>query len=579
MTTNTRGAWLRRLVFAGLMLAAVVFRGTPRACAAGTPVPRLEMRGEATQLIVDGKPWLIRGGETANTASSSLEYMGTVWPKLARLNLNTVLVAIGWGWVEPEEGRYDFSLVDGLLEGARKNNLRVILLWFGSWKNGLSSFAPAWVKADQKRFPRVRIAGGKPVEILSSLGTAAREADTRAYVELLKHVRRVDEVHRTVLMIQLQNEVGVLGDSRDRGGAANEAFAGPVPSRLMDYLVHNKERLSPDLAALWRTAGGRTSGTWEQVFGAGPSTDELFMAWHYARFMEHMAAAGKAVYPLPVFTNSWIVQPEDRGPGDFPSGGPEPVNLDVWKAGAPSIDFSAPDIYLPNFDQWVAWFHRPDNLLFVPESRGDAQGVANAFYCIGRHASLGYSPFGVDDTGRSLGPRPDPGQAQPTELEELPLARGYAVLAQMEPLILEAQGRGTIGAVWLNAGRQKEDIALGDYIIHADLRRNPRDPAQVPELGYGLFLALAPDEFLVAGSDMQVTFSPRTPGPAIAGLADAETGVVRDGVWIPGRKMNGDDILLNYNLAAAAGEDQSGSGLRFGPGGPTIQRVRLYRYE
>jgi len=209
-------------------------------------------------------------------------------------------------------------------------------------------------------------------------------------------------------MIQMQNEVGVLGDSRDRSDFANAAFAGPVPAEFTAYLEKHQPALSPALAKLWHATGGKTSGTWTEVFGAGAATDELFMAWHYARFMGRMAAAGKAAHPLPVFTNTWIVQPEDRGPGDYPSGGPQPLTLDVWKAGAPAIDFSAPDIYLPNFDDHVAAFHRADNPLFVPESRGDAAGVANAYFAIGAHASLGYSPFGIDNAARLTVLRPAP---------------------------------------------------------------------------------------------------------------------------------------------------------------------------
>jgi hypothetical protein len=546
--------------------------------AAAADLPRLEKRGAATQLIVDGQPWLIRGGETANTASSSLPYMDAVWPKLTRLNLNTVLVAIAWAWVEPEEGKFDFSLVDGLLAGARQNNQRVIFLWFGSWKNGISSFVPAWVKADQRRFPRVRIAGGQSVEILSPLSAAALAADTRAYVKFMEHLARVDP-QRTNIMIQMQNEVGVLGDSRDRGDAANAAFASPVPAELMKYLAAHKNTLSPALAKLWTAAGSRNSGTWEEVFGAGPATDELFMAWHYARYMGGMVAAGKAVYPLPVFTNTWIVQPEDKGPGDYPSGGPQPLSLDVWKAGAPSIDLNCPDIYLPNFDEQVASFHRPDNPIFVPESRGDAGGVANAFYAIGAHASLGYSPFGIDNTGRLVVLRPEPGAPAPTELEGLPLARGYAALRDLTPLILEHQQKGTIAAAWLRTDKPRQEIALGDHTVTVELRRNRRTGRNTAELGYAMVFLLGPDEYLVAGTDVQMTFTPRTPGAPIAGIADAEQGVMKDGRWVPGRKMSGDDILVDYSLAKAAAANQSGSGLMFGPNGPTLQRVKLYRYR
>ena len=302
----------------------------------------------------------------------------------------------------------------------------------------------------------------------------------------------------------------------------------------MDYLGKNRAQLYPDLAGRWAAAGGRTAGTWEGVFGAGPATDEIFMAWHYGRYMERMTAAGKAEYPLPVFTNTWIVQPEDKGPGDYPSGGPEPLTIDIWKAGAPSIDLNAPDIYLPNFADWVGWFHRPDNPLFVPESRGDAAGVANAFYTIGRHAGIGYSPFGIDDTSRlvALRPGPDIGAPAAKDLENLPLAKGYALLRQMAPLILDAQARGTIAAVSLTAEKQTEAVPLGDYTVNFEVRRNRRNPAQVPAPGYALVVAAGPGEYFVAGSDIQVTFTPRTPGPEIAGLATVEAGRFESGRWI-----------------------------------------------
>jgi Domain of unknown function (DUF5597)/Beta-galactosidase len=558
-------------IFVLVALAAATATAAP-------PIPTLARRGEAMQLIVDGKPWLILGGELANTASSDLSYMQSVWPTMTKLNLNTVLVSVAWAWVEPLEGEFDFKAVDALLAGARKNNQRVVFLWFGSWKNGLSSFVPPWVKQDQHRFPRVRLASGRSAEIVSPLSAAALAADTRAYVRFMEHLAQVD-AQRTTIMIQMQNEVGVLGDSRDRSDAADAAFAAQVPAELLSHLERNESSLSPTLARQWRQAGKHGAGSWAQVFGSSSATDELFMAWNYARFMGSMTDAGKKSYPLPVFTNTWIVQPEDKGPGDYPSGGPQPLSLDIWKAGAPAIDFAAPDIYLPNFDEQVAAFHRADNLLFVPESRGDAAGVANAFYCIGAHASLGYSPFGIDNTARLLTLRPAPGAAAPTDLAVLPLARGYALLRDLAPLILEHQAKGSIGAAWLSKSKPNGKVELGGYRLNFELRKNRRTGEALADSAYAMVMALGADEFLIAANDVQVTFAPISVGPAIAGIADAESGVFRGGRWQAQRKMSGDDILLDYDIAAAAKAGQSGSGLLFGPDGPTLQRVKLYRYE
>ena len=548
----------------------------------GQAIAHLEKHGAATQLVVDGKPYLVLGGELANTASSSQEYMKPVWPRLAKMHLNTVLTGMSWAQFEPEEGKYDFALVDSLLAGARQENLKIVFIWFGSWKNGISSFAPAWVKANQERFPRVEIGPHRSIEVLSTLSEENLRADSKAYTAFMHHLREVDSGKHTVIMIQMENEVGVLGDSRDRSAAADAAFARPVPRELMDYLQAHQATLRPELKKLWDAAGDKASGTWTEVFGEGAATDEAFMAWNYSRYMNQITQAGKAEYPVPVFTNTWIVQPQDRGPGDYPSGCPEPHVLDIWRAGGPQIDINAPDIYLPNFAEWVAKFHQNGNPLFVPESRGDAMGVANAFYAIGQHDGIGYSPFGIDNMGRLAPAGAGPG-AVPPDPQNTPLARGYAILGQLAPLILQHQGMGTIGAVAINA-QQKQSLSIGNYTLTVGPVQNRRSTSVastttevVPT--YALAIATGPDEYVIAANNAEILFSPNTPGPPIAGLAQVQAGNYVDGQWVPGRWLNGDDILLNYKLADAAAANQSGSGLRFAADGPTIQKVKLYRYK
>ena len=528
------------------------------------PIPHLEKRGGVTQLIVDGKPFLMLAGELRNSSSSSLEYMKPIWPKLARMHLNTVLAVVSWESIEAQEGKFDFALVDGLLRGARANSLRLVLLWFGSWKNGISRYTPPWVKANQERFPLVQMKGGKTLEILSTLSAANRDADARAFAALMRHIRQEDSAQRTVIMVQLENEVGVLGDSRDRSPAANEAFAGPAPAELLEYLRKHRDTLLPEFRKVWEAAGSRTSGTWEEVFGKGLAADEIFMAWNYARYINRVAEAGKAEYRLPMFVNAWIVQPEDKGPGDYPSGGPVDHVHDVWRAGAPLIDVLAPDIYLPNFPELVARYSRAANPAFIPESRAGAAGAANAFYAFGQHGAMGYSPFGIEE-------REDPEKGQ--------IPKAYAVLARLAPLILEHQSKGLIAAVWLNKEQPAQKLQVGNYTLNVELRRTRRAPGLLPEVGYGIFIAAGPDEYIAAGTDVQVTFSPNTPGPPIAGLATVEEGTYVSGRWVAGRVLNGDEVQLRYDLAAAAAENQSGSGLRFGADGPAIQRVRLYRYR
>jgi len=549
---------------------------------AGPPIAHLEKRGAATQLIVDGKPFLALAGELTNTAASSPEHMKTTWPHLVKVGLNTVLAPIAWAWIEPEEGKYDFTFADNVVRDARANKMRIAWLWFGSWKNGLTNFAPTWVVANQDRFPRAQLKGGKTVEVLSTLSDANRDADAKALAALMRHIKDGDSDARTTIMVQLENEVGLIGDSRDRSALANEAFAKPVPKELTDYLQAHKDSLLPETRKVWEAAGSRTSGTWEQVFGAGPGrADEVFMAWNYSRYVGKVAEAGKAEYPVPMFVNAWIVQPEDKGPGDYPSGGPQDHMHDIWRAGSPQIDMLSPDIYLPNFNELAARYSRSGNPLFIPESSGTAAGAANAFYAIGQHNAIGYSPMGIDQPTRLVGFRPGSGftVATPTDVESQPFSKAYRVLAQLSPLILEHQAKGTIGAAWLNKGLQMRDIELGGYTVNVNLRRNRRAPDVIPEVGYAIVIASGRDEFYVAGNDVQITFLPKTQGPPIAGLARVEAGRFENGRWVVTRLLAGDDCVLEYVQAKAAAANQSGSGLRFMGDGPSIQRVNLYRYR
>lgn len=335
--------------------------------------------------------------------------------------------------IEPREGQLDFALLDGLIQDARRNNLRIVVLWLASWKNGMSSCAPIWVKRDPRRFPRVIEKGGIPVEILSTFGKESMEADARAFAAVMRHIRDVDGEAHTVLMMQVENEVGVLGDSRDRSPAAKQAFDGPVPKELIAYLQQRRDVVIPEFQRVWEAAGTKTSGTWQQVFGPGLETDKIFMAWNYGRYVQQVAAAGKAEYPIPMCVNTWLSEP-DSPPRQYPSGGPLPEVMDVWKAAGTAIDIYAPDIYAPNFAEWCDRYQRGGNPLLIPETHGGAAGQANVFYAIGRDEAIGFSPFGIDsfvdkdrevltDTNNDLG-------------------KSYEVLMKLAPFILEHEGRG-----------------------------------------------------------------------------------------------------------------------------------------
>ncbi len=469
--------------------------------------------------------------------------MKPIWPRLKAMHLNTVLVPVSWALLEPAEGKFDYTLVDGLIQAARAQDLRLVLLWFGSWKNTWSSYAPDWVKRDFERFPRVELRNGSGTERLSPFSAANRNADARAFSALMRRIREVDSGAHTVIMVQVENEVGVIPDARDHSPAADAAYAQQVPNELMSYLQRHRDTLNPELRARWQATGFRVSGNWEAVFGSGLETEDLFMAWQYARYIGKVAEAGKAEYNLPMYANAALIRPS-YAPGQYNSGGPLPHSMDIWKAGAPQLDFLAPDIYF-EFKKWCAAYDRSGNPLFIPEAIGGDQGAANIFYAVGQHNAFGFSPFGIDTPEASA--------------SETQLARSYDILSQLTPLILENQPKDRVAGVLLEALTPSQKIRLGNYTLTVS-----GTGAHTP---HGIFIAAAPDEFYMAGSGLSITFSPDTPGPPIAGLATVEEGRFQDGRWLRGRTLAGDDTGQGNSIGLHGNRD------------PGILRVTLYRYR
>jgi beta-galactosidase GanA len=554
------------VIFALFVLAISGGYAAGQAKSAAPPgIPHLERHGAATQLVVDGRPFLVLGGEVHNSSSSSVEYMKPVWPRLAAMHLNTVVLPVAWETIEPQDGKFDFSCVDGLLEGARQNNLRLVVLWFGAWKNTFSSYAPAWVKTNLERFPRVQTADGRGTERLSPFSTAVRDADARAFAALMRHLREVDGEKHTVLMVQVENEVGVIPQSRDHSAMADAAFVAKAPAELMSYLRAHRATLEPELRAAWEAAGEKTEGSWQDVFGKTPLTDDLFMAWQYAAYIEHIAAAGKREYALPMYANAALIRPNYE-PGQYNSGGPLPHSIDVWRAAAPSLDFLSPDIYFNEFAFWAGEYARPSNPLFIPEAQGGSTGAANALYAFGRLNAIGFSPFGIDDaSNKPIDLVGITTQAQGPD-GSAALSGVYATLAKLAPIVLEKQQTGGVTAEMIEGEAQRSaKIAVGDYT--ATLVSTSHVPgARVS----AMFLQRKPDEFLVVGAgDGQVVFTTDKPGPPIVGIESIDEEFFENGAWVPRRRLNGDENGQGQVLKLSAADAREGR----------IYRVRLYRYR
>lgn len=523
-------------------------------------MPRLERQGTAVQLHVGDAPFLMIGGELGNSTASDPAHLATHWPKLKAMGLNTVLAPVEWDQIEPVEGRFDFSVIDAVIEQARANDTKLVLLWFGAWKNSMSTYAPVWIKHDSRKYSRARDEKGVAQDILSAFDADNLNADKAAYTALLKHLKESDSDH-TVIMVQVENEVGMLPSARDHSAEADKVFKAQVPPALIGYLQKNRATLHPAMKALWEANGSKTKGTWAEVFSDTPQGREVFQAWGYAVFLDEMARTGKAVYPLPMYVNAALNAP-GKAPGEYPSAGPLPHLFDVWKAGAPAIDVLAIDSYWPDFFGWARQFKRHDNPLFVPEANqaGRPHAAANAFFAVGELDAAMFSPFSIEDL-------PD----------NDPLISAYGALGQLSPLILEHQGQEKAGMRTmrgfkapisydgtLDGAPQSFDLGSYRFTVTFTDPWTPKDK-QDPGTHGGLIIQTGKDEFIVAGTGVTLTFADAS-GKKRIGMEQVVEGGFKDGLFLEGRWLNGD-------------QTHQGRHLRLPPGKSGIQRLRLYRYD
>lgn len=422
----------------------------------------------------------------------------------------------------------------------------------------MSSHVPSWVKTDQMTFPRAKDVNGISQEILTPFSENNLQADLKAFKSLMRHVKEIDEMEQTVIMVQPENEIGMLPSARDYNELANEKFANNVPKELMDYLVKNKHALVPEFYKVWEVNGFKTHGTWEEIFGKGLHTDEIFMAWYFAQYTDEITSAGKEIYPLPMFVNAALNRPGWE-PGRYPSAGPLPHLMEVWKAGGKSIDFLTPDFYNPDFKHWNDLYTRQNDPLFVPEHRFDNTVAAKALFTIGHYEGLGFSPFSIEQNPE-----------EPFTLKEEKLAKIYDVLLQVKPLIDANRGKNRIEGVLLDQDTKAVKFVLGDYEFTAahtyNLGWEPNARSSEWEPSGAIIIQTGDSEFYFAGFGVSLTFKSLKNPDARVGILKTDRGEFKDGEWTVFRHLNGDQTHQGRHIRSFV-EDVS------------VQRFSLYEYE
>lgn len=471
-------------------------------------------------LYVNEKPFIIIGGELFNSSFSSLEFMEKeVWPYLRPLKMNTVIMPIAWENIEEKQGEFDFSLLKGLIDQARREEKKIVLLWFGLWKNGESFYVPEWVKADDKTYFRSRYSSGAPSNTVSPFCEAAVEADKNAFCHLMEFIRDYDEEEQTILMVQVENEIGFLGSERDFSEAAEKKYKEAVPA-----LLHEAKEVS-----------------WEEAFGE--DAPEMFMAYHYAKDVEKIASAGKEIYPIPMYVNAWLKQHPDRA-GIYPSGGPVYSMIPVWKKAAPSLDFVSPDIYVPDFKEVCEQYRVLDNPLFIPEARRDPVTASNAFYAFGGEYAMGFSPFAIEEFLKEDFITADAEQLQALNIDVQGfycmgtgpyLQRSYEVLSGMMPEIIKRRGSEQMKAfIRSNLNEKGMMIPMDGYDIQLDYVNGTSGSAGI--------ILVEEQGFYIAGCNVRFKLWPKKGSKKYLTVLRLEEGEFVDGIWKRGRILNGDEL-------------------------------------
>ncbi len=510
------------------------------ASAARSTMPRLVQKDGRYALLVDGAPFLMLGAQV-NNSSAWPAVLPEVWPAIKAIHANTVEMPVYWEQFEPKPGAFDYSVVDTLVTQSRRNGVRLVLLWFATWKNNGPAYVPLWLKQDPQRFARMLTADGRPLGSISPFSTEMLEADKHAFATLMRHLKKTDPQH-TVILVQVENESGTWGAVRDYSPAAVKAFDAPVPA--------------PILAAMGKKTAGPSGGNvaWKEAFGK--DADEFFHAWAVARYVGEVAAAGKAEYPLPLYANAALRDPIAPGPTvNWESGGPTDDVLPIWKAAAPALDLLAPDIYMDDYakvDRVMELYRRPDNPLLIPEI-SNAPAYARFFFLALGHGALGFSPFGIDFTKYANFPL---GAKKMNEEALAPFALNYQLAGPMMRELAQLGFEGKVHGVAEKKGTPAQSLEIGAWKVNVSYGLPQfgfgNNPPGNPEPVGGAFVAqLADNQFLVAGFHCRLDF--QTTAAASKKQRDyvrVEEGTYENGKFKFRRLWNGDQTDWGLNFTS-----------------------------
>ena len=522
---------MRPILFTILVLTATRILSQP------SSLPRIQTLNGRHTLLVDDQPFLILGGQ-AHNSSAWPALMPAVWTAAAQLHLNTLELPVYWEQVEEQPGKYDFSLVDTLLAQARGHNVHLVLLWFGTWKNGSNHYMPLWMKQNPQKYPNLTGSKGQPIDSPSPLSDETLEADTKAFAAFMRHLKNADGKEHTVIMVQVENESGSWGSIRDYSPKAQKLFEGPVPKGLLAPQVLQALPQTTVTNTAAPTVTNATAPTWREAFA--DRADEYFQAWSIASFIGKLAAAGQAEYPLPLYVNAALRDPlTNPTANNYESGGPTDNVIPIWKAAAPAISLLAPDIYLEGTDKVqkvLELYSRPDNPLFIPEI-GHRPENAKYFYAALANGAIGFSPFGIDDNGNNEAPAE-------TTRRLAPFAANYIVTAPLMPQLAKWAAEGKIKAVVEPDDHSERTIDLGPWqaIVHFGLGERETLSPNPDKDGGLMIVTTGENEFILIGNKCHVIFRPAGANANRAWqYGKVEEGNYEHGEFKARRILNGDE--------------------------------------